>query len=316
MWMHEAAQGPIGLDHALHRLHLIADSAQTRTDCVRRLCVHHERAGSSASLASLGYSPMGMPRASDHHAQPAKLDIAVSGAAGASCSRVKASYRARDCTIVRRQTAHLGGSAHARLLSILDAEILWRRCCSETDDRTPLNDESPSQSRKPRSKQEEFTMATSAKRTLQPMRDAHVTTRDPAEDIRSRNVVDAAGKDIGEIEALLIDDQEEKVRFLRVASGGFLGMGQSKVLIPVEAISKIDRDVVHLDQTHERIAGAPNYDPDLVDDPYYEGLYRYYGYPPFWGAGYIYPPYPYYPPTQRPASSARTAHDSSSTGVK
>jgi sporulation protein YlmC with PRC-barrel domain len=147
------------------------------------------------------------------------------------------------------------------------------------------------------------------------MLDAHLTTRDPAEDIRSRKVVDAAGQDIGEIEALLIDDQEEKVRFLRVASGGFLGMGQSKVLIPVEAISKIGHHVVHVDQTRERIASAPTYDPELVDDQYYGGLYGYYGYQPYWGSGYVYPSYPYYPPMQRPASSAR-ARDRSSTTAK
>jgi sporulation protein YlmC with PRC-barrel domain len=140
-------------------------------------------------------------------------------------------------------------------------------------------------------------MATSARRTLQPMQDAHFTTRDRAEDIRHRKVVDAAGKDIGEIDALLIDDQEKKVRFLRIASGGFLHLGQSKVLVPVEAITKIDHDVVHIDQTHERIATAPSYDPELIDDrPYYDNLYTYYGYPAYWGAGYVYPPYPYYPP--------------------
>jgi sporulation protein YlmC with PRC-barrel domain len=142
-------------------------------------------------------------------------------------------------------------------------------------------------------------MATSAKRTLQPMQDAHLTTRDRAEDIRHRKVLDAAGKDIGEIDALLIDEQEEKVRFLRVASGGFLGMGRSMVLIPVEAISKIDHHAVHVDQTRERIATAPEYDPELVDDrPYYGSVYGYYGYQPYWGAGYVYPPYPYYAPAR------------------
>jgi sporulation protein YlmC with PRC-barrel domain len=142
-------------------------------------------------------------------------------------------------------------------------------------------------------------MATSAQRTLQPMTDAHLTTRDRAEDIRHRKVVDASGKDIGEVDALLIDEKEEKVRFMRVASGGFLGMGKEKVLIPIEAISKIERDVVHVDQTRERIAGAPNYDPQLVDDrPYYTGLYGYYGYQPYWGPGYMYPSFPMYPPAR------------------
>lgn len=149
-------------------------------------------------------------------------------------------------------------------------------------------------------------MATSAKRTLQPMRDAHLTTRDRAEDIRSRKVVDAAGQEIGEIEALLMDDQEEKVRFLRVASGGFLGVGQSKVLIPVEAISRINHRSVHVDQTRERIGSAPTYDPELVDEQDYGSLYGYYGYQPFWTAGYVYPPYPYYA-EGKPTPSKATA---------
>lgn len=151
---------------------------------------------------------------------------------------------------------------------------------------------------------EELTMAESAKRTLQPMQDAHFMTRDGAEDIRHRKVVDAGGKDIGEIDALLIDDQEQKVRFLRIASGGFLHMGQSKVLVPVEAITKIDHDMVHVDQTRERIATAPKYDPELIDDrAYYDRLYGYYGFSPYWGAGYLYPSIPYDPPARKDAGS-------------
>ncbi|MEV6301109.1 hypothetical protein AB0M02_17000 [Actinoplanes sp. NPDC051861] len=35
-----------------------------------------------------------------------------------------------------------------------------------------------------------------------------------------------------------------------------------------------------------RIAGAPKYDPELVEQrAYYEEIYGYYGYPPFWGPG-------------------------------
>lgn len=147
-------------------------------------------------------------------------------------------------------------------------------------------------------------MATaSAKQTFKLMRDEHLTTRDRAEDIRSHKVIDAAGQDIGVVEGLLIDDQDEKIRFLRVASGGFLGMGRSKVLIPVEAITKLGRNVVHIDQTRERVATAPEYSPELVDERYYESLYGYYGYQPFWGAGYVYPPYPYYADRERLASN-------------
>lgn len=125
-------------------------------------------------------------------------------------------------------------------------------------------------------------MKTSAKTTLQPLKDADLTTSDRDEDIRSRNVVDAAGDDIGKIDELLIDEEEHKVRFLRVASGGFLGIGKSKVLIPVEAITAIEEDVVRIDQRRDRVASAPDYDPELVDADYYKSLYGYYGVSPFW----------------------------------
>jgi sporulation protein YlmC with PRC-barrel domain len=118
-------------------------------------------------------------------------------------------------------------------------------------------------------------------------------------------VVDNAGEEIGEIEDLMIDDQESKVRFLQVGSGGFLGLGEKKVLIPVDAITRIDEDHVHIDRTREHVAGGPDYDPSLVrDEGYWADTYAYYGYGPFWAAGYAYPAYPYYgvTPPGHPAS--------------
>ncbi len=63
----------------------------------------------------------------------------------------------------------------------------------------------------------------------------------------------------------------------------------------MDAVTRIDDDHVHVDQTREHITGAPTYDPDLAyDQEYYGGLYGYYGYQPYWGPGYVYPGYPYY----------------------
>lgn len=124
-------------------------------------------------------------------------------------------------------------------------------------------------------------------------------TLTPEEDIRGFDVKDKDGEDIGKIDELLIDEAENKVRFLEVASGGFLGIGENKSFIPVDAITRIDENV-HIDQTRGHVAGAPAYDPELVDQSsYYEDVYGYYGYSPFWGAGYLYPPFPHYP--TRPA---------------
>jgi len=135
---------------------------------------------------------------------------------------------------------------------------------------------------------------------LRRLSDTDFTVADPAADIRDRKVVDRDGEDIGKVKDLLIDDHDRRVRFLEVASGGFLGLGQTTFLLPVDAITRISADTVYVDQTRQHIAGAPPYDPDLMhrdvgERGYYEDVYRYYGYPPYWGAGYTYPSYPYYP---------------------
>ncbi|MGM7697142.1 PRC-barrel domain-containing protein [Microbacterium sp. A84] len=123
--------------------------------------------------------------------------------------------------------------------------------------------------------------------------DETVGSRD--EDIRNRDVKDRDGADLGKIKDLLIDDAEGRVRFIEVASGGFLGMGQDRTFVPVDAITSITEDEVRIDQTREHIAGAPTYDPELVRvRETYGSILGYYGYAPFWTPNYQYPNYPYY----------------------
>lgn len=134
---------------------------------------------------------------------------------------------------------------------------------------------------------------------LMRLSDTALTVADSAEDIRDRRVVDRDGDELGEVADLLIDEREKRVHFLEVASGGFLGLGQTKFLLPVEAITRISDDTVYVNQTRQHIAGAPAYNPDLMHEDagaggYYGDVYRHYGYPPYWGPGYVYPPYPYY----------------------
>ncbi|SDL16006.1 Sporulation protein YlmC, PRC-barrel domain family [Cryobacterium psychrotolerans] len=123
--------------------------------------------------------------------------------------------------------------------------------------------------------------------------DETVANRD--EDIRERDVKDKDGADIGKVKDLLVDETERRVRFIEVASGGFLGIGQDKTFIPVDAITSITGDEVWIDQTREHVAGAPAYDPDLVRErETYGSILGYYGYGPFWGPDYRYPDYPTY----------------------
>lgn len=135
--------------------------------------------------------------------------------------------------------------------------------------------------------------------TLSRLRDSGQTVASSDEDIRGRMVKDKDGREIGKIEHLLIDDAEQKVRLMEIASGGFLHLGERKSYIPVEAITRITDQEVFISPTAEHVAGAPPYDPDLVAIPSddYLDLYPYYGYeegPAFGGvvptlSGYPYP---------------------------
>jgi PRC-barrel domain len=116
--------------------------------------------------------------------------------------------------------------------------------------------------------------------------------------------VDNEGEEIGEVDDLLVDDPERHVRFLRVSSGGLLGLGATRFLMAVEAITRISDTAVYVNQTRQYMASAPPYDPDLIHEDvaegayagtgYYGDLYRHYGYPPYWAPASVPLPYPYY----------------------
>jgi hypothetical protein len=75
---------------------------------------------------------------------------------------------------------------------------------------------------------------------------------------------------------------------LDAAAGGFLGLGEKRFLIPVEAVSEVRQDggVVVVDQKRRKVAESPLFDAEVVvpQPPYQDELYEYYGYLPpyFW----------------------------------
>ena len=98
------------------------------------------------------------------------------------------------------------------------------------------------------------------------------------DDIRGRMVLDQNGNEIGDVNDLIIDPRQRRVRFLLVTSGGFLGIGGTTVLVPVEAITRFDRNVIEIDQRAGRgVSGTP-YNPTLSDRRTDRGEYEsYYG---------------------------------------
>ena len=130
--------------------------------------------------------------------------------------------------------------------------------------------------------------------SLHTMKEDHLEFADPAEDIRGHKVLDKDGRHIGKVDGLVVDDDEHKVRFLKVATGGFLGLSQTRFLIPVDAITAIDDldRLVQVDCSREHVAAGPGYDPDLLN--HVNAVLDYYGTSPYWSVGYLYPGYPYY----------------------
>lgn len=155
--------------------------------------------------------------------------------------------------------------------------------------------------------------------TLVRLDDTGRTVADPAADVRGRTVLNREGEDLGKVDDLLVDlagvsaqDQEAgrdeaqegaqdsdepdvQVRMLRVEHGGLLGIGAEVFFVPVEAVTSVDEDAVHVDLTRDRVEGAPQYDPEITDQAdFYQSVYGYYGIDP-WAAGYVRPTWPGHP---------------------
>lgn len=126
------------------------------------------------------------------------------------------------------------------------------------------------------------------------LRESILTLADDSQDVRGRIMLDREGREVGKVEDLLIDEEEHKVRFLLVGTGGFLHLGRTHYLIPVDAITQVTPQQVHIDQTQDHIISGPPYDPELITDEHYYDVYEHYAFGPFWEAGYMYPSFPFY----------------------
>lgn len=126
-------------------------------------------------------------------------------------------------------------------------------------------------------------MSDSQRPSLVRLGDTDLTLASNAEDIRGHEVVDRDGKDLGTIDALMVDERDRKIRFLHVAAHGSRGDGEKRYLIPVDAVLEIEEGEVHVDETRERILAGPTYDASMASRPdYWEHSYQYYGIAPFW----------------------------------
>ena len=99
-------------------------------------------------------------------------------------------------------------------------------------------------------------------------------------DLIHRAVTDSENHLIGYVRDLLIDEVDWKLRFWHVTVGGHLGIGDRHFLIPIEAVERVSGGFVTIEQSREKVRGAPELHPNIVLQPDLRRvIYEYYGYP-------------------------------------
>ena len=88
------------------------------------------------------------------------------------------------------------------------------------------------------------------------------------DDVRGKDVYDPEGQRLGSVEDLYIDRQEREVRFLEVGAGGFLGIGEKRFLVPVEAVVEVAEEWVAIELgSTEKVEGPAPFDTKVAPPP-------------------------------------------------
>ncbi len=101
------------------------------------------------------------------------------------------------------------------------------------------------------------------------------------------SVVNAAGEDLGEVKAIMLDVTSGRIGYAVLSFGGFLGMGNKLFAIPWSALT-LDagekRFVLNI--AKERLENAPGFDkdhwPSMADASWATQLHKYYDVRPYW----------------------------------
>jgi sporulation protein YlmC with PRC-barrel domain len=87
----------------------------------------------------------------------------------------------------------------------------------------------------------------------------------PWQELKERKVLDVGGEEVGELIDLYIDLSWNKVRYLVVKSGGWIGdLGAKYHTIPIEQVLEYDEDRIVLDRSREQAEVVGEFDPEVV----------------------------------------------------
>jgi hypothetical protein len=91
--------------------------------------------------------------------------------------------------------------------------------------------------------------------------------------VTGSHVKNLQNEDIGTIENLIVNPETGRVRFAVLSVGGFLGVGDTNVVVPwialtVEKTSDSSSPVYVLNTTKDKLKSAPRFDPAKLGDLY------------------------------------------------
>lgn len=117
----------------------------------------------------------------------------------------------------------------------------------------------------------------------------------PAADVRGRRVLEAGGESVGEVDDILLDEDEWQVRFVVVRSQGLLGFGATRRIVPVDGIESVDEHELRLQVPRETFNKLPQYGDGLSEEEeedLYAEVFALSGFQPYWSDGYHTPAFP------------------------
>ena len=88
------------------------------------------------------------------------------------------------------------------------------------------------------------------------------------DDLIGRDVVNLRGNEVGEVEDVVVSRQDGKVLFAVISVGGFLGIGDKDIALPMDQL-RVDKDRVLLmsEQSERQLKTMPAYDKNHYARP-------------------------------------------------
>jgi sporulation protein YlmC with PRC-barrel domain len=105
--------------------------------------------------------------------------------------------------------------------------------------------------------------------------------------LTGREVQDAKGAKIGEIEDVVIDAASGQIAYAVLSFGGFLGLGENWVAMPWRSLQTMNHGkTLTLNMSKDQLKKAPSFDPnqwpDMEDWHWGDTIHAYYGQAPYW----------------------------------